>query len=59
MIVYLKSYNCGENPRAVVVNVLDCNIVVSEFELKSCYYIHFRTNSLKKDKDSITSAIMR
>ena len=27
----------------VVVNVLDCEIIVSEFELQSGYYIHFRT----------------
>ena len=27
----------------VVANVLDCNIVVSEFELQSCYYVHFQT----------------
>ena len=25
----------------VVANVLDCDIVLSEFELKSRYYIHF------------------
>ena len=34
------------SPRGVVANVLDGNFVVSEFELQSHYYIHFRTNSL-------------
>ena len=29
-------------------SVLDSNFVVSEFELQSCYYIHFRTNALEK-----------
>ena len=29
-----------------VVNVLDCDIVVSKFELQSRYYIHFCTNTL-------------
>ena len=30
----------------VVSNLLDCSIVLSEFELKSRYYVHFRTNTL-------------
>ena len=30
-----------ESPPRVVANVLDCDIVVSEFELQSCYYVHF------------------
>ena len=36
------------NPRGVVVNMLDCDIVVSEFELQSHSYVHFRTNTLEK-----------
>ena len=32
----------------VVANLLDCGIVVSEFELQSHYYIHFRTDALAK-----------
>ena len=36
------------NPRGVVANVLYCDIVVSEFELQLCYYIHFRTNARRK-----------
>ena len=32
----------------VEANVLNCDIVVSEFELQSCYYVHFRTNALPK-----------
>ena len=35
-------------PRGVMVKVMDCEIVVSEFELQSRYYIHFRTNTLRK-----------
>ena len=30
-----------------MVGVLDCNIAISEFELQSCYYIHFRTNTVE------------
>ena len=33
-------------PRGVVANVLDCEIVVSEFDLHFRYDIHYRTNSL-------------
>ena len=37
-----------EGPRGVMVKALDCEIVVSEFELQSHYYVHFRTNTLGK-----------
>ena len=33
----------------VMANVLDCDNIVSEFELQSCYYVHFRTNALGKN----------
>ena len=32
-------------PHGVVVNMLDCNIIVRGFKLQSCYYIHFQTNT--------------
>ena len=35
-------------PRGVIVKALDCGIVVSKFKLQSCYYVHFRTNTLGK-----------
>ena len=35
--------------RGVVAKVQNCNIVVSEFEIQSRYYVHFRTNTLKKN----------
>ena len=31
-----------------MANVLDCDIVVSEFELQSRYYLHFETNTTGK-----------
>ena len=34
-----------ECPRGVMVKAMDCKIVVSEVELRSCYYVHFRTNT--------------
>ena len=35
-------------PHGVIVKVLDCGIVVSEFELQLHYYVHFQTNTLGK-----------
>ena len=37
----------------VVANVLDCSMVVSEFELQSCYYVHFRTNTLGEKYETL------
>ena len=36
----------------VMANVPDCDIVVSEFELKSRYYGHFWTNTIGKHINS-------
>ena len=48
-VILLKlSKKLGECPCGVMVNVLDCGIVVREFELQSCYYVHFQTNPLGK-----------
>ena len=34
--------------RGVLANILDYDIIISEFELKSRYYVHIRTNLLRK-----------
>ena len=39
--------------RGVVANILDCDIVVSEFELKSRYYVHFRFDTFRKGMNPI------
>ena len=36
------------SPCGLAANVLDCDIVLSEFELQYPFYIHFRTNALEK-----------
>ena len=36
------------SPGDVVVNVLDCHIVESEFEFRLRYYVHFWNNTLEK-----------
>ena len=42
----------GGFPRGVVV--LHCDIIVSEFELQSRSYVHFRSNALGKGMYSVS-----
>ena len=44
----LRTFPADKGPRDVVANKLDCDHVVSEFELWSCSYVHFQTNTLGK-----------
>ena len=46
------------SPHGVVVNVLNCDFVVSEFELESRCYVHFRTNPPRKGVNPVISPIM-
>ena len=46
--VYMRSEKTGGGPCGVMVKALDCGIVVSEFKLWQCYYIHFWINTLGK-----------
>ena len=48
----------SECPRGVMVEVLDCEIVVSEFELQSCSYVHFRINNLEKGMNPLILSAM-
>ena len=32
----------------VVANMLNCNIVASEFKLQSCYHVHFQASTFEK-----------
>ena len=36
------------SPIGIVANVLNCNIMLSEFKLWSHYYVYFQTNTLGK-----------
>ena len=31
-----------------MVKAIECGIVISEFELKSHHYVHFKTNTIRK-----------
>ena len=41
-----RAFSWKRSTREVVANVLDCDIRVSKFELKSLFYVHFWTNAL-------------
>ena len=43
-----KCQEPGRNRHGVMVNVLECDIVVSEFKLLSHYYVQFWINTLGK-----------
>ena len=45
-------YIIRESSWGSVSNLLDCDILVKQFELQSSYYVHFRTNTCRKRKDS-------
>ena len=48
----------GESPHDIVVNVLDCDIVVREFKLQSNYYVLFGTSTLKKGMNPLSPPVM-
>ena len=54
----MVSFIFGECPCGVMVKVLDSGIVISEFEPQSRYYVHFRTNSLRKGMDRLVLLAM-
>ena len=35
----------GGNPSCIVTKILECNILISKFQLLCCCYIHFGTNA--------------
>ena len=45
-------------PHGVMVQTMDCGIVVSEFKLQSCYNVHFQTNTLGKGMNSLILPVM-
>ena len=44
--------------RGVMVKAMDCRVVVSEFELQSRSYVHFRTNTLGKSMNPLIPPVM-
>ena len=48
----------GGCPHGVMVKAVDCGIVISEFELRLRYYVHFQTNTLGKGMNPLILAAM-
>ena len=48
---------CVESPSGVVANILDYDIVVSEFEFQSLYYFHFRIITVGKGMNPLLSQL--
>ena len=51
MYVFAKPLNYKQDggcPHSLMVKWMDCGIVVSEFVLQSCYYVHFQANTIGK-----------
>ena len=41
----------------LLAKVLDCNILVSDFKLQLCNYIHFWTNNFGKNRNTYTHSL--
>ena len=48
----------GWYPHSLMVKVIDCGMLVSEFELQLRYYLHFQTNTLEKGMNRLTLLAM-
>ena len=46
-------FNNNNCPRGVMVKSMDCGIVVREFVLQSCSYVHFQANTLGKGMNPV------
>ena len=44
-------------PRGVMIKAVDCGVAVSEFELQLRYYVYFRTNTVGKDMNPLSSQL--
>ena len=48
----------GWNSYSIIANVLDCDIIVNEFEPQSRNYIHFQINTLRKGMNPLILPLM-
>ena len=53
-----KVREVGVSSWSVMVKAMDCGIVVREFVLQSCYYVHFRANTLGKGMNPLILSAM-
>ena len=54
----LTSHTQRGCPHGVMVKAMDCGIVVSEFILQSCYYVHFWASTLEKGMNPLIRPAM-
>ena len=52
------SFNFKRRFRGVIAKVMNKEIVVCEFELKSSYYVQFQTNTIRKGMNSLMPLAM-
>ena len=57
-ILYIRYEDLLGSLRGAVANVLDCDILISEFEQQTLYYVHFRANIFGKGINSVISSVM-
>ena len=50
--------NILQSSSGIMVNMVDYNILVSEFELKLCCYVHFFTNAVGKGVNVLILPVM-
>ena len=58
MVSQVNPEDMGGCPRGVMVKAMDREIVVREFVLQSCYYVHFRANTLGKGMNPLILPFM-
>ena len=58
LIIIIRKQLLVRLEEAHAVKVLDCDIVVSEFKLRSSYYVHFWTYTLGKGMNPLISLAM-
>ena len=56
--MYVNIHIWARVASGVTVKAIDCEIVVSEFELQSRYDVHFRTNTLGKGMNPLIHPAM-
>ena len=58
LLVAYTIYSVIRLPRSVMAKVVDDSLVISDLIIQSHYYIHFRTNSPRKDKSLLITLAM-
>ena len=55
MSTFFENTQLQESSPSVVINVIDCDIIVSEFESKARIYVQFWTNIFEKRMNPLIS----